>query len=271
MSRTTLAALRKHATAAEFAKRYLLPVVKRGNVPPIKNWPNGVLPPTKSSKQYEPIIFTNATHPEKVFFLSMQYRAEMDDRSGGQGKPHIRLAHRTRGARIDEKDWNAAQDAIGIEPRERKELALRHEHVNPAWKVEEQIFQGKKRKVYVLPEKVFNEIANHVHADKNIYQFETIILYLSRVISEKTFVVRTGMRYSGDPIENYITVTEMKGKFLKRLMSAPTAEKAAGVLVGRFHISKRLALALGKRVIDLKYEEKLKPGWQALLAKLRQQ
>ncbi|MBM3281996.1 MAG: hypothetical protein FJY86_01475 [Candidatus Diapherotrites archaeon] len=261
MSRTALTALRKHATPVEFARRFLLPTVKRGKVPAVKNWPAQTAIPARINKPYDPIIFANQNDPSHVFFLNILLR-------GNAREPRMRLLHHTRGINISQEDWNAAHHAIGVEPNEEGELALRHEHINPKWEKRVEYFRGKKRIIYYLPPKLFEEIIQHAYADKTIQQFETALLLLNHEITATAFTRRTGIVSNKELVNQFINMVDEKKPFLRRLMSAPTPEKATEELVKKFGISKRFATLLGKRVIELKYNERMKTAWQEMLRKI---
>lgn len=262
MSRTVLAALRKHRTPADFAQKFLLRAMRAGKVPAIRNSPPGIAfgPPRRTGL---PIIFENEKNPSQRFYFNMK-QAE-NNRDGGS----LELFWETIGPRISHLDWEEGKKIAGILTDGKRLLNLGPEHFHPDWKPKVTYFNGKPRLVFQLPEHLFGKIKKHAETGQVVKELLLGIQFLSGEISVEQFDQRIAPRRFGSNSGKKLLMALAKGHgaLYSVLLRSPNEEVTTKV-IKKFspELSTSYARMLAREIEEIKRT----PAYRAAVQELVQ-
>lgn len=251
MSRTMLAALRKNRTPAEFVRRFLLPVYKRGQVPRLPALKEGLGKLPEPAQPAGPIIFVNQSNPREEFHL----RVERIDSSSFKSRPNVMIFKRQeKGAKVHPQDWSEGlQYARTRRTGNYQEVEFDKAHISPEWE-KARLPRERGLPLYPIPEPLFREIQRYGTAAQATNGIRILIQVASRSMTHEQairampFTVRRGGNFF-DQLAKAIPITR---NGLSKILSTDKPEEVARVLQEELGIAPRYALRLASNVVERK-------------------
>lgn len=275
MSRTLMAAARKHKTASEFVKKFLLPAFGAGRIPDAYHTRR--IPPQlrtktiapirfKNSKNSRTLIFSNIDHPYELISVRIQSLQFM----GGGRKTMLAIGKSANaGPRIGKRDYNIGRE-LGrfsyefIGPMRLEFLDIPEEAV-AHWKT----ISGERTPFQPFPiqPELFEKLRKYQRCNNGIDKMMMSIRYLSGISSNKPLEKSLqGLRNERNlPLIQFYLLVERKNHFLKSMIHAKSEKDMENTIAETYSVSKRFAREVAHEAWFSMNKERMKLGIERLL------
>lgn len=269
MSKTILAAMRKHKTPTEFIQRFVLPSIKRGAVPNLAR-----MVAAKKRKRFEElalpkgtehtIVFADRSNPNHICYFQIDTTLFKGE---AKLEPKMKLFNQVH-TRVGREDFESAEKHTGTEHRKHSSrteertpstsinLLFSHDWLNH-WPEKDKIiaeFGEKKRTNYLVDHETFEELNKYRQAIDSIHYLAGAIRVISGKESLQHFVRenRLDKKFPNmDAIDAFSIITSPHHSLFRKLVNAESESEASQLIFEHFKISKLYAQRLARSIMKI--------------------
>ncbi|MDO8538484.1 MAG: hypothetical protein Q7S21_06370 [archaeon] len=263
MSKTILAAMRKHKTPTEFIQRFVLPSIKRGQVPNLarmvtaerrKRFDELKLP----KGEIGTIVFADKENPKHLCYFQVSYTSL----KGKDARPTLMKLFAKVLTFVSKEDFEEAVKHSGKkeikhstgtgerEPSVSHNLLFSHDWLKH-WSEEEKMeaeFRGK-RIYYLVDHKVYEELNKYQWASENIDDLIGIIMVKGGRSNPQHYLIekRLDRAIPGmDAFNAFYKITSRHHALFRKLINSSNVNEAGNLIAQHFKVDKRFAQKLAE-------------------------